>query len=223
MFQQKSDYVNAYTHFKKGLDIKIKSKAPVVSIVFSLSNVANMSSAMGKYEESHKLIDDALNRLNSEKVPPKEALACTYDTKGKTYVREGKLKEAEEMFQTATDIRETIAENVPYFESLVHLADVNKRKGKFDKCLQIASKALKLKSKATEAMPQNTFVAECLECLADVYNRTGEVEKYKTTLEKIENELLRLEQVYLCQCNEKALDKIRNQIQDIKDKLDNFH
>jgi tetratricopeptide (TPR) repeat protein len=222
MYEQRGDLEKAFEYYKKGLDVKVKAKAPVMSVVFSLSNVANVSSTMKNYEDAHKLIDDALERLKAEKVPPREALACAYDTKGKTYDREGKLKEAEEMFQVAVDIRETIAENMPYVESLVHLADVNKRKGNYEKSLELAKCALKLTSKATLAMPQNPFIAECLECVADVYNRKGYVEKYRVTLEKIETELLRLEQVFLCQCNDRALEKIRNQIQDIKAKLDNL-
>ncbi|XP_053396222.1 kinesin light chain 4-like [Mercenaria mercenaria] len=221
MYDQKGDAENAFKYYKKGLEVKLKSKAPVMSIVFSLSNAANMSSSMGNYREAHRLIDDALMRLTEEKIPPREALACTYDTKGKIYLQEEKFIEAEEMFQKAVDVREEIAENMPYLESLVHLADANRRSGNFERSLSIAKKGLKLKTKATASMPLNTLIAECLACIADVYGRTNNIEKHRETLEKIESELLRLEQVYLCQCNEKGLEKIRNQLKDVKDKLDN--
>lgn len=222
MYDQKGDSENALKYYQKGLEVKMKANAPAMSIVFSLSNAANMSMAMGNYEEAHRLLDDALRRLHKEKVPPREALACTYDTKGKVHVKEGKLKEAEEMFQKAVDIREDISDNLPYLESLVHLAEVNKQRGQYDQSLRLAKKALRLKEKATTAMPQNSFVAECYQCLADVYNRTNDTGKYKETLEKIEAELLRLERVFLCQCNEISLQKVRSQLNDIKDKLDNM-
>ncbi|XP_053396220.1 uncharacterized protein LOC123550883 [Mercenaria mercenaria] len=221
MYEQKGDADNAFKYYKKGLEVKVKSKAPIMSVVFSLSNVANMSSSMGNYREAHRLIDDALKRLSEEKIPPRESLACTYETKGKIYLREEKFIEAEEMLQKAVDIREEIAENMLYLESLVHLADANRRSGNFERSISIAKQGLKLKTKATASMPQNTFVAECLVCIADVYDRTNNIERHRETLEKIESELLRLEQVYLCQCNEKGYEKIRTQLKDVKDKLDN--
>lgn len=222
MYDQKGDSENAIKYYTEGLEINYKSKAHAKYIVISLSNTANMSAAMGKCDDAHTFLDEALDMLHAEAIPSRAAMAYTYDTKGKVFRREGKLHDAEELFVKAVDIRGEISpDNIKYMESLVHLADINKRQGHLKTSIKIATKALTLKDKATSSMPHNTIVAECLECIADVYNMTDDLERYKETQEKIESELLRLEQVFLCQCNEKSLQRIRDQLTDIKIKLNN--
>ncbi|KAL4232473.1 hypothetical protein ACF0H5_007165 [Mactra antiquata] len=102
-------------------------------MVLSLANTASVCMQVKEYGEAHQLLDEALEKLLNQTVTPKEALGNTYDTKGKAYRSENKFELAAQMFQKRLVLREEIAsETMPYMESLVHLADVNRRLGNYD-------------------------------------------------------------------------------------------
>ncbi|XP_053396226.1 nephrocystin-3-like isoform X2 [Mercenaria mercenaria] len=221
MYYLKGDSHKALKFYEEGLEIKRKSATPVISLVNSLSNTANMYSETGNSKKAHILLDEAIELLNKEKVPCRDAAALLCDTKGKVYRREGAFKFAEDMFQKAIDVRKEISdENVPYLESLVHLANINKRQGNYISCIRISNKALTIKEKAEIAMPQHPFIKECLECLVEVYKKTDDKDKCKETLEKLESELIRLEKVHLDHGNERDLLKVRTQMHEIKAELE---
>ncbi|XP_053396231.1 uncharacterized protein LOC123550891 isoform X2 [Mercenaria mercenaria] len=221
MYYQKGDSHKALKFYEEGLEIKRKSATPMISLVNSLSNTANMYSETGNSKKAHILLDEAMELLNKEKVPSRHATSLIYDTKGKVFRREGAFKFAEDMFQKATDVRKEISEvNIPYLESLVHLANINKRQGNYISCIKVSNKALTIKENAEIAMPQHPFIKECLECLAEVYRKTDDKDNYKKTLEQLESELIRLEKVHLDHGNERDLLKVRTRMHNIKAELE---
>ncbi|XP_060594578.1 uncharacterized protein LOC132748924 isoform X2 [Ruditapes philippinarum] len=220
MYYQKGDWHKALEFYEAGLDIKRKNQTPAWSLVNSLSNTANMYSETGESAKAMQLLNEALELLNKEKLPPKESFALIYDTIGKVYRRDENLTSAEDMFQKAINIRGEISmENVTYLESLVHLADIHKRQKHYISCIKVSNKALQIKETAEKAMPQNPFVKECFECLAEVYNLSGSNDKYIETLEKLQSELIRLERVHLDHGNDRDLLKVRKEMQSVTETI----
>ncbi|KAH3706063.1 hypothetical protein DPMN_065442 [Dreissena polymorpha] len=67
--------------------------------------------------------------------------------------------------------------------------------------------------------PKSYLWTECYECLAEVYDAVGDDAKVRDKFTKIKTELLRLEYLYTCDCNEPQAGKIRQQLADIECKL----
>ena len=220
MYYQKGDWQKALEFYEAGLDIKRKNPTAVDSLVNSIINTANMYTETGDSTKALHLLNEALELLGKEKLASRATTSLIYDTKGKVYRRDKDFSSAEVMFKKAVDIREEIStENITYLESLVHLADIYKSQRQYSSCIKISNKALKNKEKAEKTMPQNPFVKECLECLAEAYRLSNCRSKYIETLEKLESEIMRLERVHLDNGNERDLLKVRKEMQSVKDTL----
>ncbi|XP_045170435.2 uncharacterized protein LOC123532899 isoform X3 [Mercenaria mercenaria] len=223
MYEMMGDSKEALEYYTKGLEVKKRCKASVLMTVISLCSVAKMNIAMEQFSEAHSLLDEGFKRLNEEKLPPKEAVACACDMKGIVFKHEGLLHNAEEMFRKAADIRNEIApNNIPYFESLVHLADIYRMQGKVVSSIKFAEKVLELRENAVASMPHTCIIVDSLECIADIYSSKGDMQRQKETLKKLQSELLRLERVFLSQRNERDLKEIRRKLQTLNDELNSF-
>ena len=219
-YDQKGDHEKALEFYEKGLEIKRNEQFPANSIADSLSNIAAAYSGLGRHREAHEFCEQAMEVLKEPAIPPVHAIALIYDTQGKVYMSEGKFEQACQLFTKSIEMKETNRmDGITYIESKLHLAQAKRKEGQHALSIKITEDLLGNKEKAIKTMPQNTFIHECLECLADIYKETGNNVNYSETLDKIQSELLRLENFHLCQCNERKVDKIKTQLQEVNEKI----
>ncbi|XP_045214891.2 uncharacterized protein LOC123564985 [Mercenaria mercenaria] len=125
LHDQRGDPKTALEFFKQGLEIKKKSKAAPISIVYSLSNVANGYNNMGMYKEAHELVDEAFAILQDQKMDMLDGFSLMYNTRGKIYSREGRLKQAAEAYGKTVEItRQVEQKSYIFMKRLVNLAEV---------------------------------------------------------------------------------------------------
>lgn len=223
LMDQKGDAAAALECHLQALDIKRKSKAPLISLIASLSNVANAFNALGRFPDAHTLLDEAMTQLNQQKVPMKDALALIYNTRGKVYAKEGKLQCAREAFSKTVELSKEI--NLHGFllmKRMVSLAEVQERQGDTKGCLKTAREAMKLTEDTIKKLPHNTIIIECLQCLTKVYKATGERLLYVQALYDIESECFRLERVCRELIDLKKLDKINDTLMDVQQQMNNL-
>ncbi|XP_052250016.1 uncharacterized protein LOC127857584 [Dreissena polymorpha] len=220
MYDQKGDGRLALKYFQEGLEIKNKSKAPDLSRVASLTNVANACVDVGKLAVALNALDEAEEILTKQRFPQPYLIAYLNDTRGKLYFQQGNMDKAGEMFEKAARGREDVASGkTDHVESLVHLMKVAVKKGDNAKCIKTGKTVLSFSDDVIKQRPKSHFLTECYDCLAKVYNTMGDDEKVRDTLTKIKTELLRLEYLYTRDCNEGQAVKIRQQLADIECKL----
>lgn len=216
MYDLNGDSEKAMEYYKKGLDMKLRCNAPVLSTVLSLCSTAKMMIPLRQFKEAHSLLDDGFEKLNKEKLPPKEAKACVCHTKGLVYKEEGRYNDAGEMFRKAVEIRQEIApNNTQYIESLSHLADIYKIQGYLPCSLKYCERVLQIKEQVITSTPHTLVIADTFDRMADIYKKQENTHRYDETLEKLQSELVRLERVFLCHQNERDLYKIRNRLRDL--------
>ena len=223
VYKELGEAEKALEYFIEGLKIKRLSKQPFVkSIVLSLNNIAAEHSRLQQFTEAHQKLDEALELLQGQEILSQESMGLLHDTRGKVFQAEKQFSKAAKQFEQAIKIRDKITpDGIVLVESLMHAATSYCSLEEYDKSLKYADRVLAMKEKACETMPQNTFINECLEVVAEVYRRTNNDQKYVSTLGKIESELLRLETVNMGESNDRKLQKIREQLDDVKRKLDN--
>lgn len=216
MYDLMGEHEKALKYYTEGLEIKKKTPAPTWSLVYSISNIANIYRSMNNCPKAIALLEEAMQKLNKEEFPHKGAVSLTYDTLGKVYQTQGKFHEAVNMFAKAADIRKEISENgVPHVESLMHLAKAQNGLGNHETAIRLSEKILILMDKTNKDMPTNSFISECLEALVESYRALGMKDRVKTTLEMLQSELMRQERVHMGYCNTNQVDKITAKLSNI--------
>ena len=224
MFDLKGNTKQAKEFFKKGLDMKLKCNSPVLSIVMSQCNTAKILIPERQFKEAHSLIDNGFERLKKEKLPPREAEALLYHTKGLVYKQEKRFYDAVEMFLKAKEIKKDIApSNTSYAESVSQLAEMYKLQGNLTSSLNLGKTVLELKDKIIDSTPHTLVIADTLESIAEVYSKQGDVPRHTETLGKLQSELLRLERVFLSHQNDRDLCKIRDRLRDLQSGINPVH
>ena len=200
--------------------MKRQSKAAPISILYSLSNVANSYNAVGRFDDAHKLVDEAFGILNSEKIYMLDGFALMYNTRGKIYAKEGKWKESVDAFGRTVDLtRQVVRRSYIYMKRLVNLAEVLEKSKKFKTCLEYTKEALDIKEVTIKTLPHNTIVIECLQCMAKVYDYYGYSKEMKDTLFALEQECKRLEDMCSDQYNSSKTAVIEKTMQEVKEKM----
>lgn len=223
LYDQRGDHATGLEYFKKGLDVKMKTKAAPISVVYSLSNVANSYNAMGKFEEAHNLVDEAFDILNKEKVNMLDGFSLMYNTRGKIYAKQGNLNEAMEAFTKTVEItRQIERKSYIYMKRLVNLAEVLERKKKFKSSLTYAEEALEIRHETTKALPHNFTVIECLQCISNIFENFGLNKEYRDTLYDIERECYRLQQVCTETFNQEKLNAVDAKIKGLEERFSNL-
>ncbi|KAH3739805.1 hypothetical protein DPMN_046495 [Dreissena polymorpha] len=220
MYHQKGDGRLALQYFQEGLEIKKQSKAPDLSLVASLTDVANAYLAGGTFDEALNALDEAEEILSKQRLPQMHDIAYLNDTRGNVYFKQGNMDKAAEMFEKAARGREGVSPGkTAHVESLVNVMKVAVKKGDNAKCIKTGKIVLSFSDDVIKQRPKSQFLTECYDCLAKVYEAMGDVAKVRDMLTKIKTELLRLEYLYTCDCNEGQVGKIRQKLADIECKL----
>ena len=199
-----------------GLEIKKKSSTPTWSLVYSMSNIANMYRSMKLYSQATSLLEQAMQKLNEEENPHKGAVSLTYDSFGKVLLSQEKYKEASDMFEKAAAMRKAISANgVAHVESITHLAKAQQKMGNHVFAEKLAKEVITLSEATNKAMPTNTFISETLEVLVDIYSSIGESERVKLTIELLQSELLRQERIYMGSSNIRRVNEITRKLSNV--------
>ena len=183
----------ALVYFKKGLDVKINSKAVLNSVMYSMNNVANQLCMRRKFDKAEAMLQDALHKLLTDATPSKDALSLTYDTFGKVYLAQMKYVEADNVLEKAVEIRQEIMPSgVAFAESLMHLAQAKFGLNHLGSARLCTNRVLELKIRYIEEMPHKTIILESLELLANIYSAQQNLDKRTEVLVKQRDELIRL-------------------------------
>lgn len=222
LYQQKEEHIKSLDYFTKGLEIKKKTKAPSISIIRSISNAANANNALERYAVAHELLNEAMEIILKENVmyTTLDARALIFNTRGKVYLKEGRLREARDSFAESVRISEdTLPKSFLFMKRLASLGKVQEKLGNYKESHRTLKKALDLEESSIRDLPHNEIVSECLECLMKIYHHTGDHAKYIDTLYKLETECLRLERVCFNLANRKRLEDVHRILCDVKERL----
>lgn len=223
LHEQRGDIGTALEFFQQGLDIKKQSKAAPISVVYSLSNVANGYKALGMYAKAHALVDEAFEILHKQKIPMLDGLSLMYNTRGKIYAMEGMWKEASEAFGKTVEITRKIEQtSYIYMKRLLNLAEMEEKGRHFTVALTLAQEALQLKEVTTRTLPHNFIVTECLQCISRIYKSKGDLDNYRQTLYMIDGECTRLAQVASESGNHQDLQRLRSIMNELKEDFQNL-
>ena len=161
--------------------------------MYSMNNIANQLCSLKKFHEAEAMLQDALNKLQDDANPSRDALSLTYDTLGKVYLMQKKYAEADEVLEKAVGIRQEIMSNgIAFAESLMHLAQAKFGSNHLGSARVFIERVLELQTRCTEDMPQNTIILESLELLASIYCEQQNIDKRIEVLERQRSELTRL-------------------------------
>ena len=222
LYQQKDEHEQSLEFFVKGLEIKKKTKASTVSIISSLSNIANTYNALGNFEAAHAQLDEAFNIIATEKTifTVLDAQSLVYNTRGKVYLKEGKLEDSHRAFAESVRLSEdSLPNNFLFMKRLASLGKVQERVGQFTESMKTLKRALSLKEDSIKQLAHNEIVTECLECLMRIYRHFGDSSKYKKTLFELEAECFRLESVCLQKENLKRLDFVYKTMDNVHERM----
>lgn len=200
VYQQMDDHEKSLPIFMKSLEIKRKTSAPKVSLIASMSNAANANNALGRFQEAHALLDEAMEIIAKEKVmyTMLDAQALMFNTRGKVYRAEGRLQEACEAFEESVRVSvDTLPDGYILMKRMSSLGCMQEELGRDQRCIKTMQRAMKLAEESIRTVPHNEIVAECLECLMHVYEKLGDFSQYRKALCDLETECLRLERVCL--------------------------
>lgn len=191
---RKRDRKSTLTYFVQGLDIKKKSKAPDLSVVSSLTNVARIFSSARKTAEAHAFLNEAEEILNRQKVKPGNLIGYLLESRALAYRREGRLDDARDMIEKAVERQRSVSEKSPqYLETLYFKASICLSQKKYQTCVKTAEKALNIQETLVNFSPRFLFIKDCLDCLVVGYRELCDEFNYRRVLRKLESELLRVE------------------------------
>ena len=185
--------------FLLALDIKRKTKdIPVRSLVYSLSNTANLCRETNDFSRANVLLKEAKQKLDEEDPPHRGAESLIYYTLGRVSLSQGKYQEACEILEKAADMYKGICKDGPaHVETLRHLAKAQQKTGNNEIAVRLSNKILRISEVINKATPTNTFISDTLEVLIDAYRSMGETDKVKITLEQLQSEQIRLEHIQM--------------------------
>lgn len=221
LLQQKGDSERALVYHRKALEIKRNNNAPVISLITSLSNVANAYNALSNFDDAHSLLDEAFNLMAAQgEIQMKDAEALLYNTRGKVYAKAGNLAEAKAAFERTIQLSQEIClHGFLFMKRLLNLAEVLERQGDYTGCLWITGEALKFKDETNKRLPHNDIVTDCLQCMARVYRATDDRLNYVQKLYEVESECLRRERACLGSNLYQKLEEIHNILEDVRRKM----
>lgn len=209
----------------KALEIKKETKASKLSIISSISNAANANNYLERFDEAHALLDEALGIIEKEEMMflMLESRALINNTRGKIFLKEGKLNEALGAFKECVKLSEdTLPNNYLFMKRLVSLGKVQAKLGYFERSLKTLLRAEEMKNDSIKQLPHNEIVTECLDNLSTVYDNMQNHSKLKETLLALEQECLRLERVCFQQQNLQKLDFVYCTLASVDCKLRQF-
>ncbi|WAR23906.1 KLC-like protein, partial [Mya arenaria] len=196
LFARRGNHQKAFEFYMRGLKMKRESHSDALSIVYSLSNVADCLSNMGKYDEAHEHLDEAYDILSKERVPMLDGLSLIHHTKGKVFANEDRLKEACNAFSESVKIsRMSELKGFVWMERLIDLARSQRRRTQYKDCIDTLTEALSFQEEISKSMEHSFDIIKCFNCLSEVYRETGDQTSYVRTLYSMEKECFRLEQV----------------------------
>ncbi|XP_052776487.1 uncharacterized protein LOC128214184 [Mya arenaria] len=220
LFEKKGNHQKAYTLFMKGLNMKRIGQTETLSIVYSLSNVANCLINIGRSDEAHEHIDEAIDILNKERVPMLDGLSLVRHTKGKIYAKENRFKEAYSAFSESINISRTSElKGFVWMERLLDLARLQQRRKQYKACIKTLAEALSFQEEITKCMEHSFDIINCLKCLAEVCKETKDKSKYIQTLYSMEKECIRLEQVCKKYGNKVWTDEVQRELNNTQAEL----
>ncbi|KAH3739790.1 hypothetical protein DPMN_046480 [Dreissena polymorpha] len=175
MYDQMGDRILALKYFQQGLEIRNQSKAPDLSRVASLTNVASGYSAVGTMDEALKALDEAEEILSKQRFPQIYYIAYLDDTRGKLYFKQGKIDKADELFMKAVRGREEVSYGKnTHVESLINVMKVAVKKGDNYRCIKTGKTVLSFIDDVIKQSPKSHLLTACYYCLASVYKAMGD-------------------------------------------------
>ncbi|KAH3692891.1 hypothetical protein DPMN_193227 [Dreissena polymorpha] len=220
MYHQKHDETTAMKYLQEGLEIKKKSKAADLSQIDSLINIANTYIGVGELAKATQALEESEVIVSRQYFPPLSEIATINDTWGTVYLKQGQLDKAADMFDKAAQERGTMTYGgTPHVESLVDVIKVAAKKGDYRKCIQIGKQVLLFSDNVLKQRPQTIVISDCYECLANAYEKTGNLSKAKVTLESLKLELTRLGSLHDCDSNNYQLLEIQKRLKYIEHTL----
>ncbi|XP_052778286.1 uncharacterized protein LOC128215606 isoform X2 [Mya arenaria] len=220
LYDQKGDHVKALELFQEGLDIKRKCQAAPISVVYSLSNVANSLNGIGKFAEAHAHVDEAFDILHNQKVPMLDGLSLMYNTRGKIFANEERWGNACFSFAKTVELSRKIEQKSYIFmKRLVNLAEVQEKNGLYNESLNTAKEALQLENETNKLLDHNTIVTECLQCMTRVYATIKDDDNFIKSLYSLEKECMRREKVCRKYNNNLWMDKANAVLSDVHNRL----
>lgn len=221
LYDQMRDHKKALFHHKKGLEIKIRTKAPENTIIISLGNVAMQESVQGSVDAAISHLEDALQRLEKTTPQPTTAYFSTLRNYGIVLRRQGNYRKAVGILEKTLAVREqnNATHTLAYLELLLDTGQVYQKLNNHHKALKNFHRVIDLKDKAN-SRPKNMYIYQAYRGLFEEYSALRNIDQSEDAYAKTCNELQRLQA--LSASDERFSLELQNGLSKLKASYENF-
>lgn len=173
LYAEEGEFKIALEYNQKAYNLARRQSASTDFIVISAENIADCYNNLGDYSKARKYLDEVSNLKmeNTEQVAWKINYA-------ESYLKEGRVKEAEEMIKGILDNLDSDKDNLYYLAVVKLLSQINQNKGNVNLAINYAIAGLK-NSRSIK------YTAEIYELISGIYYKDKQYEKaieYKDSL-----------------------------------------
>ncbi|KAL5010081.1 hypothetical protein ScPMuIL_012386 [Solemya velum] len=196
LYEQMKDPTEALFHYKKGLEIKIRTKAPEDAIILSLGNVGMQESALGRNDSAISRLEEALQRLERTTFQPTVAYFSTLRNYGVILQRQGNYTKAAKILEKVVSEREqnNATQTLSHLEVLIDAGRAYLRLSNHQKAIEKFERAIKMKAKAS-TRPKSKHIYEAYRGLFEGYSALGNINEIEAAYIGACKELERLQSV----------------------------
>lgn len=175
MYYAMGDWVKAEEMFKRSLDIKRKNKAPLVSLVNSIINMATAMWHKALYTEGLETLQEAFDILEEYPTMFQHTRALAHKTRGVFYNKMEEFERAEECFLSAWKTTLSDSPNYPFMcELCSHLARVSDSMGRHRDVVQWARECIPFIEHYSKERPHDLTIYGNLKLAIIAYKSLGE-------------------------------------------------
>ncbi|XP_062592689.1 uncharacterized protein LOC134254162 [Saccostrea cucullata] len=212
MYRKKPDLKEAETHFRRGLDIKIRTNAAVKSIVDSEINLANLLTETGRTEDAIVLLHSSQSRIENLKGIYRDVKAQVHEAFGKAYVKEGNYTFASHSFRSAIEcLEDSEPSDLGLLGLQCQLAEILISLQKYKEAINLMKTSLQGKEEAIKHNPFTLFVLRCYKIIRKAQIAYGLVSEAQESEKLGHIEFTRLENLFKDLKNKRGLERLHEE------------
>ncbi|XP_078322375.1 uncharacterized protein LOC111103902 isoform X3 [Crassostrea virginica] len=197
LYEKKEDFAKAAYYYRKGLEIKENTNAPIKAILVSENNVARSLLEVNQYEEAIGLLRNSFERLKDFPDLFLDARSVLWETMGKALLKMNNPPEASVALRNAIAFRTRSSASDHTILGLVCIYAQNLlAMSQYEKAVTELLKGLRMRNSIIKIVPTNSSITLAYEKLLEAYFALERKEDMKSAFEAGKDEFLRLMKVY---------------------------
>lgn len=197
LYEKKEDFAKAAYYYRKGLEIKEHTNAPIKAIVVSENNVARSLLEVNQHEEAIGLLRNSFERLKDFPDLFLDARSVLWETMGKALLKMNNPPEASAALRNAIAFRTRSSASDHTILGLVCIYAQNLLSmSQYEKAVTELLKGLRMRNSIIKIVPTNSSITLAYEKLLEAYFALERKDDMKSAFEAGKDEFLRLMKVY---------------------------